>query len=141
MKKQFSTSWKASKQRRKQIKYVANAPLHIKQKQLSAHLSKDLRKKYGRRSFQLRKNDSVKIMNGKNKGKTGKVSLVDLKNSRVAIEGIQITKKEGSKINVYFKASNLMITEMNLEDKKRSESIKKQNTETKTEDKKTEAKK
>jgi len=128
MQKQFSTAWKASRQKRKQKKYAANAPLHIKQKMLSAHLSKDLRKKYGRRSFQLRKNDTVKIMNGKFKKKTGKVSVVDLKNIRAAIEGIQITKKDGSKVNVYFKASNLMITELGLDDKKRIESIKKENT-------------
>ena len=141
MEKQFSTHWNSSGQKRKQVKYVANAPLHLKQKMLSSHLSKDLRKKYGRRSFQLRKNDTVKIMNGKFKKKTGKVSLVDLKNCRVAIEGMQIAKKEGSKVNVYFKASNLMITDMNMDDKKRLESIKKDNLQIKTAEKKTEVKK
>jgi hypothetical protein len=32
MKKEFSTSWKASRQVRKQRKYLANAPIHIKRK-------------------------------------------------------------------------------------------------------------
>lgn len=127
MKKKFSTHWKASRQLRKQRKYTANAPRHVKQKILSAHLSKELRQRHSRRSFQIKKGDAVKVMVGKFKGKTGKISAIDSKKSRVAIEGLQITKKEGSKVNVYFNSSNLLITELNLEDKKRLESIKKEN--------------
>jgi len=138
MKKQFSTSWKGSKQARKQRKYKAEAPLHIRQKMLAAHLSKELRTKYGRRAFALRKGDTVKIMTGESRGKSGKVSEVDLKKLRVAIEGIQITKKEGSKVNLYFQNSNLMITALNMDDKKREDSIKK---EQRTQENKKEAKK
>lgn len=126
MKKQFSTSWKASKQGRKQRKFVAQAPQHIKQKLLSSHLSKELRVKYARRAFQLRKGDTVKVMNGEYKGKSGKVSIVDLYKLRVAIEGLQITKKDGSKVNVSFVPSNLLIIEMNTDDKKRLDSLKKE---------------
>ena len=50
MKRKFSKSWKSSKQPRKQRKYSANAPLHLKRKLLSVNLSKELRKKYGKRS-------------------------------------------------------------------------------------------
>jgi len=126
MKKKFSKHWKASKQPRKQRKYRANAPLHIRHKLMSANLDKDLRKKYGRRSFPLRKGDSVKIMRGEFKGKTGKISVVDLKKLRVAVEGIQRTKKDGTKINVWFDPSNLQIKELNLEDKKRMKAIDKE---------------
>ena len=124
MKKEFSLGWKRSKQRRKQRKYLANAPLHIRRKLMSSNLSKELRKKYGRRSFPLRKNDVVKIMRGKFAGKTGKVNEVDLKRLRVSIEGIQNQKKEGTKVNVFFHASKLQIIELNLEDKKRQEQLK-----------------
>jgi large subunit ribosomal protein L24 len=126
MKKEFSTKWKSSSQARKQRKYLANAPKHIASKMLSSHLSKELRKKYSRRSFQLRKGDMVKVMSGENKGKTGKISIVDIKNQRAAIEGVQATKKDGSKVNLFFNSSKLMITELNLEDKKRLDSIKKE---------------
>jgi len=128
MKKEFSVHWKGSRQIRKQRKYVAKAPKHIKQKLLSCHLSKELRQKYARRAFQLRKGDSVKIMNGEFKKKTGKVSIVDVGNARAAIEGIQITKKDGSKVNAWFPVCKLMITEMNMDDKMRSDSIKKEPT-------------
>jgi large subunit ribosomal protein L24 len=123
MKRDFSKHWEASRQPRKQVKYRANAPLHIKHKFMSANLDKDLRKKYGKRSFPLRKGDSVKILRGEFKKKTGKVSLVDLKKLRIAIENLQKTKKDGSKINVWFDPSKLQIKELNLEDKKRLESI------------------
>ncbi len=125
MKKNFSTHWKASKQPRKQRKYQANAPKHIKRKLISAHLSKELRQKYKRRAFALRKGDTVKVMVGEFRKKTGKISDVNLMNMKVTIEGLQKTKKEGSKVNVPFNASNLMITELNLDDKKRSDSINK----------------
>ncbi len=62
MKRKFSKSWKSSKQPRKQRKYAANAPLHLKRKLLSVNLSKDLRKKYGKRNMMIRKEDVVKIM-------------------------------------------------------------------------------
>jgi large subunit ribosomal protein L24 len=60
MKKEFSTQWNASKQPRKQRKYLANAPTHTRHKFISANLTKELRKKYGKRNFPLRKEDSVK---------------------------------------------------------------------------------
>ncbi len=123
MKKDFSKHWKASRQPRKQRKYRANAPLHIKHKLMSANLKKDLRKKYGRRSFPLRKGDSIKIMLGEFKKKTGKIALVDLKKLRVSIEEIQRVKKDGTKINVWFDPSNLQIQELNLEDKERIKAI------------------
>ena len=119
MNKEFSTQWKASKQARKQRKYLANAPLHIKRKMVSCHLSKELRNKYARRSFAVRKGDMVKIMTGEFKDKTGKVSLIDVNKMRLAIEGLQMTKKDVSKTNALFNASNVMITEINLDDKKR----------------------
>lgn len=127
MKKQFSTSWKGSKQPRKQRKYRAKAPQHVKQKMLSAHLSKELRAKYSRRAFGVRKGDTVKIMNGEFKGKSGKIIAVDLIRLRASIEGIQMQKKEGSKVNVFIPVSNLLITELNLDDKMRVDSIKKEN--------------
>ena len=123
MEKKFSTAWKASKQKRKQRKYRFNAPLHIKRKFLSSNLSKDLRKKYGRRSFPLRKGDTIKIMVGHFKKKSGKILEINSIRGRVIVENIQRLKKEGTKVNVPLNPSNLQITELNLEDKKRIKSI------------------
>ncbi len=112
MKKKFSTSWKASSQPRKQRKYKANAPLHLKKKLVSVNLSKPLRKEQGKRNIQIKKGDKVKIMRGKYKGKTGKIMEVNLKYSKVYIENIQVTKMDNSKANVPLRSSNLQIIEL-----------------------------
>jgi large subunit ribosomal protein L24 len=136
MKNKFSKHWKASTQPRKQRKYTANAPLHIKKKLLSVNLSKELRKKHKIRNIEVRKGDTVKIMRGKFKKKTGKIIEVNVKTSKVKIEGIQVKKQDGSKANVRLRPSNLQIIELILEDKKR---MKRTNKEPK-EEKKTESK-
>ena len=118
MKKEFSVKWKSSSQPRKQRKFLAKAPLHIKRKQLSANLAKPLRKEYGR-SLEVKKDDKVKIMRGKFKGKTGKITKVITKRLKVYVEGIQTTKQDGSKADVPIRPSNLQIIELNLEDKRR----------------------
>ncbi len=86
---------------------------------MRAHLSKELSKKYSRRSLGLKKGDKVKIMRGQFKGKIEKVEKVDLKENYVYITGIEITKKDGTKAFYPLQPSNLMITELNLDDKKR----------------------
>jgi len=119
MKKQFSNKWNGSKKPRKQRKFRATSPLHVKRKLISSHLSKELRKKHGKRAMPARKGDSVKIMKGAFAGKSGKIEKVDSKKMKVYIESMQISKKDGSKVSVPFDASNLLITEI-AEDKNRT---------------------
>ncbi len=124
MKSRFSTNWKRSVQARKQRKYVANAPLHIKGKLLHVHLSEELRKKHGKRSLRVRKGDKVKVLRGSHKGEEQKVDKVDTKNLKIYLDKITKAKIDGSKANVPFRASNLMITNLNLDDKKRAAKLK-----------------
>jgi len=123
MKKKFSVLWKSSKQPRKQKKYVYNAPYHIKKKLIGVHLTKELRTKYNKRAVTLKKGDKVKIMRGGYKGKIGKVERIDIKKSRIFITGIEVVKKDGSKMLFPLNPSNLLITELNLDDKKRQQSL------------------
>ena len=123
MKKKFSTSWKRSKQARKQRKYRYNAPLHIKQKLVHTHLSVELRKKYNTRNVGLKKGDKVKVIRGQFRKHTGSVERIDLKKTKVYLSGIEITKKDGSKTTYPIHPSNLIITELNLDDKMRQKAI------------------
>src|SRR3989344_7396736 len=123
--KKFSKFWKSSKQPRKQRKFLANAPLHIRKKFVSVNLAKDLRKKHGTRNLPIKKGDTVKILKGKFKGKKGKIIKVNLKNLKIFIEEIQIKKQDGSKVNVGLRPSNLQIIELDLNDRKRSSKISK----------------
>ncbi len=132
MKAAFSNSWKRSTQPRKQRKYRHNAPLHIRQKFIRAHLSKELREKHNKRSSSVRVGDKTKIVRGQFKGKTGKVERVDLKKSKIYISGIESVKKEGAKVQIPINPTNVIITELNLDDKKRKESMTKSAAESKS---------
>ena len=105
-----------SRQPRKQRKFLFNAPLHIRRKFLSAHLSDDLITKYKRRSFPIAKGDTVKVVRGDFKGHTGKVAEVDLKRGVVKVEGVLITKADGKRVMRPLHPSNLIITKLNLTD-------------------------
>ncbi|MEK6863112.1 MAG: 50S ribosomal protein L24 [Nanoarchaeota archaeon] len=117
--KKFSTHWKSSVQPRKQHKFRHNAPLHVRQKLVHIHLSPELRKKYGTRAAQAHKGDRVKVLRGKFKKQEGKIEKVDLKRERIFIAGLEYTKKNGNKVPISFRPSNLMITVLEMADKRR----------------------
>lgn len=117
--KDFSNEWKSSKNPKKQRKYRFRAPLHTKQKFMNAHLSKELRGRYSKRSVGLRKGDKVKVMRGKFRKHEGKIEKIELKKARVFVSGLEIAKKDGTKKQLALHPSKLMITELNLDDKLR----------------------
>jgi len=123
MRTKFSNKWKASKQPRKQRKYVYNAPLHTRNKLMSAHLSEELIKKYKRRNFPVKKGDNVMIMRGQFRGKTGNVNSVNYKKIKVYIDGAEMMKKDGTKAFYPIHPSNIMIKELDLKDKERRKAI------------------
>lgn len=123
MKRKFSSAWKRSAQPRKQRKYRYHAPLHIKQKFLHVHLSPELRKKYLFRNIQLKTGDKVKVLRGEFRKKEGQVERINLKRERVFITGLERIKKDGTKLLVPFRPSQLLLTEVNLDDKKRKQKL------------------
>lgn len=131
--KEFSKKWISSKKPKKQRKYSAKAPIHIKRKMLSVNLSKELRTKHNMRNIEVRKGDTVKIMVGKNKNKKGKVSKILTKKLKVYVEKVQAKKQDGSMVDLPLRPSNLQITELNTDDKKRFRKLKTANSKNKTE--------
>lgn len=108
-------------QPRKQRLKLYSTPLHKRKEKTSAHLSPELRKKYGMRAMPVRKGDTVKVMKGEEKGKEGKVSKV--KPPKVSIEGITRSKTDGTKVFVPIHSSNLILTDVDLSDPKRKRII------------------
>ncbi|MGQ4914935.1 MAG: 50S ribosomal protein L24 [Candidatus Asgardarchaeia archaeon] len=104
---------------RKQRKRLYNAPHHKRGKIMSAPLLPDLRAEYGVRSMPIVKGDSVVITTGVFKGLEGQVEKVDRKNYRLHISGITVEKTDGTTIFYPVHYSNVMITKLNLHDKKR----------------------
>jgi large subunit ribosomal protein L24 len=111
-------------QPRKQRKLLFNAPAHIRYKQFSAPLSPSLKASYNVSSLPVRTGDAVRVMRGDRKGLEGKVTSVDRKKYRISVEGITREKVDGTAIQVPIHPSKVMITNLNLDDKWRRESLK-----------------
>lgn len=102
-----------------------NAPLHVKRKMLSSHLSDDLRKEFGKRSARVCKGDTVMVVRGNEdiRGIEGKVVNVYTQTGRVAIEGVTIKSADGTEKERPIHASNLVIVKLNLDDAWRKEAL------------------
>jgi large subunit ribosomal protein L24 len=108
----------------KQRKLLYQSPAHRLRKLLTAPLSDDLRKSQGRRSYPVRKGDTVKILRGDFAGIEGKITEVDTHKQRLFVEGVQREKVAGTSANVSVHSSKVIITKLNLDDKWRSGSLK-----------------
>lgn len=86
---------------------------------ISAHLSKELRFQYKRRSIGVRKGDEVRIVRGEHAGKSGAVSEVDKKFTRIFVSGITLKRTVGTEKQVPIEPSNIVITNLNLDDNAR----------------------
>ena len=104
---------KPTKVRNRQIYRAVN---NVRNKQIGATLSKQLRQKYHRRSIRIVNGDTVKIIRGEYKGIDGKVTKISLEKNSVAVEGVQREKLKGGKIDLYIHSSNTVITSLNTED-------------------------
>ena len=113
---------------RKQRKFRYNAPLHTRQHFLHAHLSKEARQKLGikARSVQVSKGDTVKVMVGKKKGSTGKVTAVSLRKNVIYIDSYMKKNAKGKEFGMPINVSNVYITDLNLADKVRAAKLRQQ---------------
>ena len=92
---------------------------HMRNRSIAAHLGDNLRQQYRLRSTRVIKGDTVRVVRGEYSGIEGKVESVDTVTGGLAIEGIQREKVRGGNVKVRIHFSNVMITNMNLDDKYR----------------------
>ena len=96
---------------------IFQATLQTRSKQMGSSLSKDLQKKYGKKSARVVEGDSITILRGEFKGVDGKILKISTQKSSVAIDGVKKEKTKGDKFDVYIHTSNLVITSLNSSDK------------------------
>lgn len=111
---------RVSGQKRKQRKEHFAAPSHIKYTMMSSPLSAELQKEHGIQSLPVRRDDTVEILRGSNKGTSGKVNTVYRKKWCLYIEKIQKQSKKGGVIKVPIEASNVRITKLVLTEDRKS---------------------
>jgi len=86
---------------------------------MGAMLSPELREKHKIKSIPLRTGDIVKVMRGDNKGKEGKVAAVNLTSMTITVDGVSVTKSDGTEVPRPVQPSNVMITKLETKDEKR----------------------
>ncbi len=108
-----------SSQPRKQRKYRYQAPLHIRNKFMGAMLSDELKEKHSKKTISVRVGDTVKVLRGDHKGTEGKIAAVDMKKMTINVDGVTVTKADGTEVPRPVHPSNVMITKLELKDEKR----------------------
>lgn len=99
---------------------LIHASKHELDKMLGAALADELREQYKKKTMRVVKGDSVMVVRGEYKGRGGKVEDVHTERGTLHIEGMQREKIRGGQVKVPIHASNVKITALNLEDKRRS---------------------
>lgn len=102
---------------------LINVPKNRRDRMLSAPLADSLRQVYKKNTLRVIKGDSVKVVRGEYKGVEGKVDNVDIEHGTLNIEGVQREKIKGGQVKVPIHASNVVIVNLNLEDKYRSNKV------------------
>lgn len=102
---------------------LIHASKHQLDKMLGAMLADELREQYKKRTMRVIKGDSVMVVRGEYKGRGGKVEEVDTERGTLHIEGMQREKIRGGQVKVPIHASNVKITTLNLQDKRRSNKL------------------
>lgn len=110
---------KSSIQPRKQRFALHNNPLHLRARQLRAHLSEELLVKYGKRSTSVRVGDTVKVLRGKFAGTTGEVITVDRRDFTITVEGVSVAKSDGKSKPKPLHPSDVLLTKLDLTDRLR----------------------
>ncbi|MCL5788496.1 MAG: 50S ribosomal protein L24 [Candidatus Marsarchaeota archaeon] len=88
-------------------------------KAMACPLSKDLKAKLKVRSLPVRTGDNVRVVCGGFKTRSGRVSRVNVKRRLVFIEGITGKAQKGKTKMIGIHVSNVVITKLDLSDKRR----------------------
>ena len=108
-----------TRQPHKQRNRQERAPLHEKQKQVRAPLASELREEYGRRSVRVNVGDTVEVQRGDFAGEAAEVVDVDLRATEIEVEDVTIETADGEEVPRALDASNVQVTELDLEDDRR----------------------
>jgi len=108
-----------TRQPRKQRTQTRNAPLHERHDQVRATLADNLREQYGQRSVRVNAGDTVEVLRGDHAGEEAEVIAVDLADEVVHVEGVTVEKADGEEVPRPLDASNLRVTDLDLEDDRR----------------------
>ena len=98
--------------RRKARRAHFQAPSHVRRIIMSSRLCKELRAKHNVRAMPVRKDDEVKVLRGKFKGKEGKVTQVYRLKWVIHVDKVTVENNKGTTVNVGVHPSNVEILKL-----------------------------
>ena len=116
-----------TRQPHKQRNREERASLHEKQRQVRAPLSSELRDEYEQRSVRVNVGDTVELQRGDFAGESGEVIDVDLRATTIDVEDVTIETADGEEVPRSLDASNVQVTELDLEDERREARLEEDN--------------
>ena len=116
-------SHQIASKRRTQRKLQLGAPSSIKRRLMSCHLSKTLRDTHKIRCLPIKRGDEVKILKGRGKGKSGKVTQVYRKRNVIYVDKVSREKQNGQTIFLPIRPCHCIIEKL-FDNKDRKETIK-----------------
>jgi len=112
-----------SEKPRTQRNQTRDAPLHERHRQVRSTLSAELRGEHDVRRVRVNQGDTVEVMRGDFAGHEAEVVTVDLRDGVVHVEDVVQETADGEEVPRSLDASNLRVTDLNLDDDRRRERI------------------
>ena len=101
---------------RQQRKAVYTADTFERRKRMAVPLSRELRRRYGRRQVPVRKGDTVRILSGSYVGREERVAKVDRRSYSVTLDNVTGKTADAKLKPLPIRTSHLLLTKLNLAD-------------------------
>jgi len=101
---------------RHQRKAVYTADLFERRRRMAVPLSRELRRRYGRRQLPVRKGDTVRILSGSYVGREERVAKVNLRNYSVTLDNVTGKTGDAKLKPLPVRPNHLVLTKLNLAD-------------------------
>jgi large subunit ribosomal protein L24 len=109
---------------RRQRRAVYNADTFERRLRMTVPLSRELRKRFHRRSVPLRKGDTVRVMKGSFIGREERVAKIDRRGYSVTLDNVTLKTGEEKLKPLPVRTNHLLIVRLNLADAWRREALK-----------------
>jgi large subunit ribosomal protein L24 len=101
---------------RRQRKALYTADLFERRRRMAVPLSKELRRRYGRRQLPVRKGDTVRILSGSYVGREERVAKINLRNYSVTLDNVTGKTGDAKLKPLPVRPNHLVLTKLNLAD-------------------------
>lgn len=101
---------------RKQRKAAFSADNFGRRRLISVPLSRELRRRYGRRQLPVRKGDTVRVLSGSYEGQEERVAKVHHRLGTLTLDNITVKKADQKLKPLSVRPNHLLLTRLNLSD-------------------------